>query len=170
MDFKLKDIQEKGAAMRLRLFSNWQDLIKRLRHKHRLVIIDSETLVEKHSFQLSGLNIFVAVGSASIVLILLTSLIFIFTPLHNIIPGFVNDDITEQAYRNERAIDSLQQVVRGQEKLLTNIRDVINGKEIADQSAERAASNDSATLTYVHSHADTLLRREMKPRQLRHKK
>ncbi len=32
------------------------------KHKHRLVIMDSETYQERWSFQLSGLNTFIAVG------------------------------------------------------------------------------------------------------------
>ena len=36
-------IKEKGAAMRLRLSDKWQDLRERMHHKHRFVVIDTDT-------------------------------------------------------------------------------------------------------------------------------
>lgn len=41
-----------------------------IKHKHRFVVMDTDTFKEKFSFQLSGINLFVTVGITVIVLIL----------------------------------------------------------------------------------------------------
>ena len=40
-----------------------------IKHKHRFVVMDTDTFKEKFSFQLSGINLFVTVGITVIVLI-----------------------------------------------------------------------------------------------------
>ena len=64
MDSDRSDNQmnEKGAAMRLRLSSKWQDFRERMRHKHRLVVMDTDTLQEKFSMELTGTNLFTYVA------------------------------------------------------------------------------------------------------------
>jgi len=59
----------------------------KLKNKYRLVIMDDDNFAEKFSFRLSRLNVFVAVGSLAIILILLTTYIIAFTPLREYIPG-----------------------------------------------------------------------------------
>ena len=76
-------IKEKGAAMRLRLSSKWQDFRERMRHKHRLVVLDTETFQEKFSMELTGVNIFTYAGITVIVLIVLTSLLIAFAGGHH---------------------------------------------------------------------------------------
>lgn len=46
-----------------------------MRHKHKFVVMDTNTFTEKFSFQLSGTNLFVGVGIAAIVLVALTTLL-----------------------------------------------------------------------------------------------
>jgi hypothetical protein len=43
---RLNTIKEKGAALRLRLSNNWQDFRERMHHKHRLVLMDTDTFKE----------------------------------------------------------------------------------------------------------------------------
>ena len=59
-----------------------------IKHKHRFVVMDTDTFKEKLSFQLSGVNLFVAVGATIIVLILLTTVLIAFTPMREWIPGY----------------------------------------------------------------------------------
>ena len=71
------------------------DLVK---HKHRFVVLDTDTYKEKISFQLSGINIFVFLGVTSLVLVFLTALLLAFTPLRELIPGYSNTRMAEQTY------------------------------------------------------------------------
>ena len=55
--------------------------MRRIRDQYRLVILNEETLEERISFKLSRLNVFVAIGLLSIILVLITTYIIAFTPL-----------------------------------------------------------------------------------------
>ena len=67
--------------------SQVSDVIK---HKHRFVVMDTDTFKEKFSFQLSGTNLFVTVGISIIVLVLITTILIAFTPMREWIPGYTN--------------------------------------------------------------------------------
>ncbi|MCR4659617.1 MAG: M23 family metallopeptidase [Bacteroidales bacterium] len=136
-----------------------------LRRKQRLVVMDTETLKEKFSFQLSGINLFVAVGLTIIVFVALTTVLIAFTPLREYIPGYTNTDMVEQTYRNEQLIDSLQNQIEDQEWLIATIQHVLSGEPFEGEAAELAADS-TATLravagAYRHSRADSLLREEV---------
>ena len=96
------------------------DVIKR---KHRFVVMDTDTFKEKFSFQLSGINLFVAIGITVIVLIILTTVLIAFTPLREWIPGYTDNAAVEQTYANSRKLDSLQVQLENQEWHMYNSED-----------------------------------------------
>ena len=148
------------------------DLVK---HKHRFVVMDTNTYKEKISFQLSGINIFVFLGVVSLILVFLTALLLAFTPLRELIPGYANTGMVEQTYENARVIDSLEGVLRSQEEMLADIQDVMLGKdpgerrkENGEQGADTQKKEGSNTLkntAYVRSKEDSLLRKEVEERE-----
>ncbi len=141
------------------------DLVK---HKHRFVVLDTDTYKEKISFQLSGSNVFVFLGITALVLVFLTALLLAFTPLRELIPGYSNAKMTEQTYANARLADSLAVQLQLQEEMLADIQDVMLGKDPAQRHANQSTrTGDSAKVTptpYVRSAEDSLLRAEMKAR------
>ena len=138
-----------------------------IRHKHRFVVLDTETYKEKVSFVLSGLNVFVVLGLTALVLVVLTAILLAFTPLREFIPGYTNTAMTEQTYRNARTADSLAAQLRAQEDMLNDIQDIMLGKDPGARHVNVSVSGDSAAVTaseYTHSHADSLLRAEVEGR------
>lgn len=145
------------------------DLVK---HKHRFVVLDTDTYKEKISFQLSGINIFVFLGITSLVLVFLTALLLAFTPLRELIPGYANTGMVEQTYENARIIDSLQVELKNQEELLADIQYIMLGKDPAQRHLVEQQQRDSVKVQstpYVKSKADTLLRNEVETRENRNK-
>lgn len=118
----LKSIKEKGAALRLRLSDNWQNFSERMHHKHRLVLMDTDTFKEKFSMELTGVNVFTAVGISAIVLIVLTTVLIAFTPLRGLIPGYVSNEQREEIVRNAQTIDSLEVVINQHEQYIATIQ------------------------------------------------
>lgn len=143
------------------------DLVK---HKHRFVVLDTDTYKEKISFQLSGINIFVFLGVTSLVLVFLTALLLAFTPLRELIPGYSNTGMVKQTYENARVIDSLEEELKAQEELLADIQDIMLGKDPAERHAaevsehKKTDSVKTKPTPYVRSKADTLLRRDIEGR------
>lgn len=141
------------------------DLVK---HKHRFVVLDTDTYKEKISFQLSGINIFVFLGVTSLVLVFLTALLLAFTPLRELIPGYSNARMAEQTYENARVIDSLEIELKAQEEMLADIKDIMLGKDPAERHKVETKKQNTVKAKptpYVRSKADSLLRDEVERRE-----
>ena len=141
-----------------------RDLMK---HKHRFVVLDTETYKEKMSFQLSVSNVFVFLGVTALVLVFLTALLLAFTPLRELIPGYSNAKMVEQTYANARVIDSLEVQLQAQEEMLADIQDIMLGKDPAARHSNEQHIADSAKAEptpYTRSKADSLLRIEIEER------
>jgi len=163
----------KAFLLRIKLFFKrlWNgrhvigDIVK---HKHRFVVLDTETYKEKISFQLSGLNIFVFFGITALVLVFLTALLLAFTPLRELIPGYSNTRMVELTYENARIIDSLETELKSQEEMLADIQYIMLGKDPAERHVAETTSHDTVKAKptpYVRSKADSLLRKEVEERE-----
>lgn len=158
--------------MRLRLFSKWEQFSESMHHKRRLVILDADTLEEKHSWELTGKNVFTTVTVGIVILVVLTTLLIAFTPLRGIIPGYVSPELMEQSFSNTRAIDSLERIVDAQNQMIANIQAAVDGKVVAAPRTEEPDTVGVEEAVYRHSRADSLLRRDIEqrmPRQKKHK-
>lgn len=153
----------------MRLWRGRQVIGDLMKHKHRFVVLDTDTFKEKISFQLSGINLFVFLGITSLVLVFLTALLLIFTPLRELIPGYSNTAMVEQTYENAHIIDSLEIELHNQEEMLADIQYIMLGKDPAERHlSESAQQHDTVKVMptpYVRSKADTLLRQEVEERE-----
>ncbi len=142
--------------------SQVSDVIK---HKHRFVVMDTDTFKEKFSFQLSGINLFVTVGITMIVLIVLTTVLIAFTPLREYIPGYTDTEMIEQTYVNAKKIDSLERAVADQEWVLATVQALMRGEalgaEVDSVMADSTAKVAVVAGAYRRSHEDSLLREEV---------
>lgn len=136
-----------------------------MKHKHRFVVMDSDTYKEKFSFKLSGANLFVTLGVTIIVLIALTTVLIAFTPLREYIPGYTDSKMVEQTYANAKTIDSLERVTADQEWMIATIQAVLRGDDMGPEAdsvrADSTASLSHLAAVYRRSHEDSLLREEV---------
>lgn len=134
----------------------------KLKNKYRLVIMDDDNFAEKFSFRLSRLNVFVAVGSLAIILILLTTYIIAFTPLREYIPGYTSVELTRQSYQNALRADSLKRMVENRDRMLQTLNMVLSG-EIPIQDVKNLEDTNlkPKTVDYKRSREDSLFRIEM---------
>lgn len=155
-----------------RLFRNLErrkdDISDVMKNRHRFVVMDEETYREKFSFQLTGINIFVTVGVIVIIFVLLTFLLIAFTPLRELIPGYTNPRLSQQAFQNALVIDSLEHKLSIQEQQLHDIKAIMTGED-PDALRLRQGSNLAAdkeedasnSQPYRHSKEDSLLRQDV---------
>ncbi len=118
------------VAIIMSYFSKKPKKFQRLKHKYRLVILNDDTFEEKVSFKLSQLNVFVAVGISSLVLILLVTIIIAFTPLREFIPGYANVNVRKQGVENFLKSDSIELALAHNNLYIDNIKQIIQGKPI----------------------------------------
>lgn len=139
---------------------SFADVIK---HKHRFVVMDTDTFKEKFSFQLSGINLFVTIGITIIVLILLTTILIAFTPMREWIPGYTNTAAIEQTYSNAKKLDSLQVQLENQEWMVATLQAILRGEELGTPPTADTgmASLQEMTALYRRSKEDSLLRLEV---------
>jgi murein DD-endopeptidase MepM/ murein hydrolase activator NlpD len=94
-----------------------------------------DTLEERFTFRLSRMNVFIALGTLTIVLIFLTSFLIAFTPLREYIPGYTNVGLTKRLYKLQSKADSIERALVTKDQFISNLRDIINGKDLADGKA-----------------------------------
>ena len=102
-------------------------LLKRLKNRYRLVIMNDETLEEKASFNLRPLNVFVTTGLSIILLITITTFLIAFTGLREYIPGYADLTTQWRVYNLLLKTDSMEQSLRSRDKFIGNLRNIING-------------------------------------------
>jgi len=137
--------------------------LSRLKFKYRLVILNDETFEEKLSFRLSRLNLFVSVGSASILLFFVFSYIIAFTPLREYIPGYASVSAKRDVYQLQRQADSIESALKDKDLYIYNIKNIISGKEIVDKIPEKGTATTPVykDIQLKSSKADSMLRAEV---------
>jgi murein DD-endopeptidase MepM/ murein hydrolase activator NlpD len=140
-------------------------LLQKLKIKYKLVIMDSETFEEKISFRLSRLNVFVVLGTLSILLVFLTTYIIAFTQLREFIPGYANTTDSRTIYELTLKSDSLEAAMQQKDEFLSNIRGVLTGNVKLPPTADTASkTNNYANIKNQRSSDDSLLRQEVENR------
>lgn len=141
----------------------WKLLVQRIRDKYRLVILNEETLEERLTFKLSRLNVFVAIGLLSIILVLITTYIIAFTPLKEYIPGYTDVTLQRRIYELQLRSDSVAFAMRAQEKYLEDLQKVLGGnlpderKMVPEDTAQK---RNYQNIKDARSPEDSLLRTE----------
>lgn len=141
----------------------WKYLLRRIRDKYRLVLLNEETLEERISFKLSRLNVFVAIGLMSIILVFITTYIIAFTPLKEYIPGYTDVTLQRRIYELQLRSDSVAFAMRTQEKYLEGLKKVLGGdipNEREMVTADTAKTRSYGNIRDNHSPEDSLLRTE----------
>ncbi len=134
---------------------------KKLRNKYKLVILNDETYEEKLSFKLSRLNVFVAIGTLSIILVAITAIIIAFTPLREYIPGYTDVHLYEQLYQIETLTDSLEADARQKALYYENLRLILSGKDTTVRTPlKQDTVGTYSNITSYASPADSAFRDE----------
>jgi len=132
---------------------------EKLRTKYRLVLMTDDTLEERFTFRLSRLNVFIALGTLTIVLIFLTSILIAFTPLREYIPGYTNVGLQKKLYELQLKTDSIEKDLTYKDRFIHNLRDIVDGKDLKeDVPIPRDTSKRYSEIHIKRSMEDSLLR------------
>lgn len=102
-------------------------LVKKLRDKYRLVILNDSTFEEVLAFRLSRLNVIAYFGLIVIVLTGMITVLIAFTPLREYIPGYPDGNMRRNILNNATMVDSLENELRIREQYVNNIKNIILG-------------------------------------------
>jgi len=102
-------------------------LKEKLTYKYRFVVLNEDTFEERFSFKLNRLNAFVYGGIFSVLLIALTFLLIIYTPLKEYIQGYSSTELKKDATNLVYKVDSLNQALAVNDLYIENIQQVLKG-------------------------------------------
>jgi murein DD-endopeptidase MepM/ murein hydrolase activator NlpD len=125
-----------------------QKRVERWRNKFRLVILNDDTFEELLTLRLSPLNVFTFSVFAIVFTIAITSIVIAFTPLKELVPGYASSKIRRQAIELSLKTDSLEGVLRQNERYISGIQRILQG-EVIDSVVQDVASEDTAASTTV---------------------
>lgn len=136
--------------------------LRRLLNRYRLVIMNDDTLEERLSLSLTPLRVFVFMGLGALLLIFVTTYIIAFTPLREYIPGYGDAGVRREMVSLSQRVDSLEEETRKKDKFLLNIKNIISGKDIPnDTTTKKKKGVDYSNLDFTRSGADSTLRSEV---------
>ena len=137
---------------------------ERLRKPFRLVAINPETFEEKWEFRLSNYNLLTLLSLLVLVVILVTSLVFIFTPVGKYLPTVYETESQVQLQQQKATIDSLHKVVSSSERYITDIKKILNDESFDDSLIHEKKPDIGVNYDEIKdkkSIADSILRDEI---------
>ena len=118
----------------------------RIRFKYKLSFFNESTLEEVWRIRLSQLTVFISVGIFALLLIILTSVIIILTPIRNYLPGYLDVEIRKEILQNALRADFLEQQYALQSNYINNVSDILTGNISIDsiQSSDTLLINEGS--------------------------
>ncbi|MEZ4798664.1 MAG: M23 family metallopeptidase [Flavobacteriales bacterium] len=134
-------------------------LIKKLKSRFRLTVLNEKTFEEKFSYSLTPLNLIIMFGGLLLVFGSLIYLLVAFTPLK----AYVIPDFTDYSYREDARLarlkaDSLLMVAKQNERYFDDLKIILSGGEISMPGDSAAREASQVALDYQVSDVDEAMR------------
>ena len=138
-------------------------LKEKLTFKYRFVVLNEDTFEERFSFKLNRLNAFIFGGLFSIMLIVLTTLIIVLTPLKEYIQGYSSTELKKEAISLVYKVDSLEQALSVNNLYIENIQQVLKGeiKRVSFNKDSVFEQMRVKKIDFAPSTADSIFREEV---------
>lgn len=156
----MEELEEKQAM------SAWQRWRASLNNRYRLSVMNEDTFEEVRSFQLSLMNVYLALSSIVVLVAVTVAMLIAFTPLKKYLPGFGDVVAREELTQLANEITSLELELEAQTAYADNFRNLLLGKYQsvleAQESLDSTALEDLENIEEVTISAEEMqLRREM---------
>jgi hypothetical protein len=103
-------------------------LIHKLKNRYRIVLINDTTFEEKFSLSLTPMNVFIGFSSFLVFFTIIISLLIVFTPLREYIPGYSDPDMKQDLAKTLYKTDSLEKALHDKDLYYQNVLNIINDK------------------------------------------
>jgi murein DD-endopeptidase MepM/ murein hydrolase activator NlpD len=137
-------------------------LLKKLKSRFRLTVLNENTFEEKLSYSLTPLNLIIMFGGMLIVFGALIYLLVAFTPLKNyVIPDYAATEFREEARRARLTADSLIEVSRKNERYFNDLRVILAGGSLSNGADSLPDVTQETSLNYSVSDVDEAMRQKL---------
>lgn len=106
-------------------------LWKRMRERYRISVLDEDTLTDHLHIRLSGWGAIVLTAMLFVLTLVLFSLVILYTPVKNYLPGY-SEDIRQQLIAETARVDSIGTSLELQRQYLNIIKQVVAGEVHTD--------------------------------------
>lgn len=140
-----------------------KELMRKLKSKYRLVVINDSTFDERFSAFLSPLNVIAGVALVFFIISLITVSLIIFTPAKEYIPGYSDTQTRLNALNARVRVDSLERAQAVYSVYFENIQRILNG-DVETDTAKMGLGGEASVyedLDFTSSKEDSLLREEI---------
>ncbi|MEO0876532.1 MAG: M23 family metallopeptidase, partial [Bacteroidota bacterium] len=108
--------------------SPWQRWRASLSNRYRLQVMNEETFEEVRSFQLSLMNVYLALSSIVVLVAVVVVLLIAYTPLKKYLPGFGNQVEREELMELYGEVEVLERELEAQTTYADNFRKLLLGE------------------------------------------
>ena len=137
-------------------------LIKKLKSRFRLTVLNESTFEEKFSYSLTPMNLIIMFGGMLIVFGALIYLLVAFTPLKNyVIPDYASSGYREEARIARMQSDSLLEEYRKNERYLNDLKVILSGGTLRNGSDTVQTPAPDPELNYEVSDMDESMRQKI---------
>jgi len=106
---------------------NKKSFWRQVRFKYKLSFFNEDTLEEVWSFRLSQLSAFISLLLFAFLIIVVTALFIIKTPIRNYLPGYLDVEVRKEIVQNALRADSLERMIAIQALYLENVSGILAG-------------------------------------------
>lgn len=103
-------------------------LIHKLKNRYRIVLINDTTFAEKFSLSLTPMNVFVGFSSFLVFFTVIISLLIVFTPLREYIPGYTDPNMKKDLAKILHKTDSLEKAMHDKQIYYNNLLNIVTDK------------------------------------------
>ncbi len=143
--------------------SRWQRFKARSKDEYQLVIRDVKSYREVSTYNLTPLNIYVALSAALFLIAVIVFLLIAYTPLRQYIPGYGDIVQRQEMTEMERLLEDMERQLDQQSLYLENLNRNIHGEVVTSADVEKDSimteAVDAAPVPL--SEEEVRLRREM---------
>lgn len=142
-----------------------EKIINNIRKPYKLILYRSDTYEETWNSTITKLN---ALGYSLFFMALYTVLIIsliIFTPLNRLLPAYHDSQLQQKVLDNALRADSLEYEIRIRDQYMSNIRNILEGKEPVNYQAKNDSLINFSNIEFTRSSHDSILRKQIQEEQ-----
>lgn len=129
------------------MWSFFVDLVRNADVVQTVVVMDSEEVGKARRYQIRPRRMVAAWGGSLFAVGLVVAILFAFTPLRRVMPGYSTEQVQESARLNAMRVRALQDSVAAQRHYVERLRRLITGRVDSMARPSRVVSGESPSTT-----------------------
>lgn len=136
-------------------------LMKKLKSRFRLTVLNEKTFEEQFSYSLTPLNLIVMLGGFITFFGLLFYLLIAFTPIKRLLPGYTDANFNVEILETRLKVDSLMEATRQKDRYVNDLKIILSGGTLSNLADTAKREVQQANLNFNQSEVEQDLRQKI---------